>query len=67
MQENLDTSESAAYIRVPDSTLRWWRSTKNPDAPASFNIGRRVFYRKSDLDAWLQRQYDATVTGSRSA
>lgn len=63
MAENFDSTAASEYIDVPESTLRYWRSIKNPDAPASFNIGRRVRYRKTDLDTWLQKQYDATVTG----
>lgn len=60
--DNLDPRAASEYIGTPESTLRYWRSTRNPDAPPSFNIGRRVFYRRSDLEAWLQARYDATVT-----
>ncbi len=61
--ERFNTTTAADYCGVPESTLRFWRSTGRPDAPAAFKVGRRVFYLKSDLDAWLQRQYEATVTG----
>jgi predicted DNA-binding transcriptional regulator AlpA len=64
--DNLGTEAAAEYTGVPASTLRYWRSTRNPDAPASFQIGRRVFYRRADLEAWVQAQYNRTVVG-RSA
>lgn len=64
--DNLSTEAAADICGVPASTLRYWRSTRNPDAPASFMIGRRVFYRRSDIEAWVQEQYAQTVTGRKA-
>ena len=47
-------TEAATYLRVPVSTLRYWRLRN--EGPASFRIGRRVAYRLADLDAWLDEQ-----------
>ncbi|WP_027019965.1 helix-turn-helix transcriptional regulator [Corynebacterium sputi] len=64
--ENLTTSQASKESGVPEGTLRYWRS--RDEGPPSFRIGaRRVMYRRSDLEAWMQAQYDATVTGDTAA
>ena len=40
----LTITEAAALLRTPVATLRWWRHQGT--GPASFRIGRRVFYRR---------------------
>lgn len=59
------TPETEEYTGVPASTLRYYRH--KGIGPKSFKIGSRVCYLKSDLDAWLQSQYDSTVTGGDAA
>lgn len=49
--------EVSGETRVPEPTLRYWRH-KN-EGPRSFRIGRRVMYRRSDVEAWLDEQYKA--------
>lgn len=39
---------------VPARTLARWRSTGK--GPAFVKVGRRVFYRHADVEAWLQQQ-----------
>lgn len=41
---------------IPMGTLRHWRT--NSTGPKSFKIGRRVVYRREDIDSWIQEQYD---------
>lgn len=43
---------AAAYIKIEASTLAMWRSTKRYPLPY-VKVGRRVFYRKAHLDAFL--------------
>lgn len=50
----LTISEAAAILRTPVATLRYWRHLRI--GPRSFKIGRRVFYRRSDVEAWLREQ-----------
>ncbi|MEI2718250.1 MAG: helix-turn-helix domain-containing protein [Candidatus Nanopelagicales bacterium] len=58
----LDTTEAAsAYIGAAVGTLRYWRHRGL--GPPSFKVGRRVLYRRDDLDKWLDAQYAATVQG----
>ncbi|MBA3250758.1 MAG: helix-turn-helix domain-containing protein [Geodermatophilaceae bacterium] len=55
MGDLLLTDEVAACIRVPAATLRYWRHCGT--GPRSFKVGRRVMYRRADVEAWLDRQY----------
>lgn len=50
----LNTEETADFLRTPIATLRHWRAEGK--GPHSFKIGRRVAYRRQDLDAWLDAQ-----------
>jgi hypothetical protein len=52
----LTIDEAAATLRTPVATLRYWRHLGA--GPHSFKIGRRVFYRTSDLNTWLNAQHD---------
>ena len=47
----LDEKQAAAYIDQKPGTLRQWRT--NSKGPAYHKKGRRVFYKKSDLDSWM--------------
>ena len=48
----LTISEAAEVLRAPVATLRYWRHIGT--GPHSFRLGRRVLYRRSDLDAWVE-------------
>lgn len=43
-------------IGVPEATLRYWR--QQGTGPKSARIGRRVMYRRADVEAWIQAQFD---------
>ncbi len=53
--ELLDRPEAAAYLRLSPSTLANWQSTQRKKIPC-FKLGKRIFYRKSDLAKWLELQ-----------
>lgn len=55
------TGAVADYTGIHEATLRYWRYENK--GPASFKLGRRVMYRKADVDAWLAAQYEATARG----
>jgi excisionase family DNA binding protein len=50
----LTITEAAALLRAPVATLRYWRHVGT--GPRSFRLGRRVLYRRDDLDAWVNAQ-----------
>jgi predicted DNA-binding transcriptional regulator AlpA len=56
--ELLTTAEVALMLRAPSATLRTWRY--QGIGPRSFHLGPRgIRYKKSDVLAWLDRQYGA--------
>lgn len=64
--EILTTAEVAALTKLPLGTLRYWRHLNvhaQPHqhiGPRSFKLGpRRVAYKRSDVEAWIARQYQA--------
>lgn len=53
---NLLTIEDvAAELDISVSTLRFYRL--KGEGPKSFLLGRRVRYRRSDVEAWVEGQY----------
>ena len=55
----MTVKETAAYLCVSKSFLDKARLTG--DGPAFIRIGRKILYRKSVVDAWLQqRQFAST-------
>lgn len=52
--------EAAEFLRVPVSTLRFWRHRGT--GPRSARIGGRVMYRQADLEAWLNEQFEKEET-----
>jgi len=53
--ERLTIDEVSAAYKVPVATLRYWRA--RGEGLRSFRLGRRVFYRKQDCDAWVDAAY----------
>jgi len=51
----LTPKETAIYIGVVENTLSVWRCTKRYEIPY-IKVGRLVKYRKSALDAFLDRR-----------
>lgn len=58
MGDLMFTKEVAVETRVPEATLRYWRHLGK--GPRSFRLGgKRVAYRRADVEAWLDEQYRA--------
>lgn len=58
MTDLLTITEVSAMTRTPEGTLRYWRHVRT--GPHSFKIGRRVMYRRADVEAWLEEQYSGS-------
>jgi len=55
----MTTTQVAERLNIPVSTVRYWRFMGQ--GPKSFTMGQRtVRYRSSDVEAWLDAQYQAT-------
>ncbi|MDB6136899.1 MAG: transcriptional regulator, MerR family [Verrucomicrobiales bacterium] len=50
----LTLPEAAELLRAPVATLRYWRHLGS--GPRSFRLGRRVLYRRDDVQAWVDAQ-----------
>src|SRR3712207_1551690 len=57
--ELLTITEAAEVLRTPVATLRYWRHLGT--GPRSFRLGRRVLYRRDDLQAWIDARREAAV------
>jgi excisionase family DNA binding protein len=51
-RQAMETPEAASYLGVTAGTLTTWRCTRKVQVPFT-KIGRKVIYRKSDLDRFL--------------
>ncbi|MFE5292997.1 helix-turn-helix transcriptional regulator [Isoptericola sp. NPDC056618] len=57
MRELMRTDEVSEETGIPAATLRYWRHIGA--GPRSAKLGRRVVYRRSDVEAWVEAQFDA--------
>jgi predicted DNA-binding transcriptional regulator AlpA len=55
--ELLTLAETAAALRTPVATLRYWRHLGI--GPDGFRLGRRVVYRREDVDRWVAERQQA--------
>lgn len=55
----LTTAEVAAEYNVPLATLRYWIAQGT--APKSAKIGKRRMFRRADIDAWVDAQFDGVA------
>ncbi|MGV0790483.1 helix-turn-helix transcriptional regulator [Mycolicibacterium sp. XJ1819] len=61
MCEYLDTRAVSEQTGIPAATLRYWRHADT--GPASFTLGRRVVYRRDEVERWITAQEQATGRG----
>lgn len=55
----LRIEQVAERTGVAVSTLRHWRQANT--GPKSARVGRRVVYRASDVEAWINAQFDESA------
>jgi DNA-binding transcriptional MerR regulator len=63
--ELLTVADVAVMTRLSVGTLRYWRHT-GAGGPPSVKLGRRVLYRRSDIETWLRALRPLVVAGNRS-
>ncbi|MGY2090702.1 helix-turn-helix transcriptional regulator [Nocardia gipuzkoensis] len=61
----LTTAEMAHEYKFNAGTLRYWRHIGY--GPASFALGRKIVYRRSDVEAWITEQEQHTRRGGTTA
>ena len=52
LTERMTTKEAAAYCKLSHKTLNGYRCSGF--GPKFVKLGRRVFYKKCDVDAWIE-------------
>ena len=55
MDELLTPAEVADRVRRPIATVKYWRAVKL--GPESANVGGRVLYRASDVEKWIEQEF----------
>lgn len=55
MATYMTTAEVAELCRTSPGTVRYWRHEGS--GPTGTKIGRRVLYRREDVERWLEDQY----------
>ena len=50
----LNTTEAAEVLRVAAITLHRWRNAGK--GPPYIEMGRKIYYRRTDLDRWIEEQ-----------
>jgi predicted DNA-binding transcriptional regulator AlpA len=59
--ELLGTKEVAEMTHLAEGTLRFYRHANR--GPACFTIGRRVVYRRAEVERWISELETATGRG----
>jgi predicted DNA-binding transcriptional regulator AlpA len=57
MPDLLFGKEVSEITRIPLPTLRFYRHAGK--GPRSFKLGSRVVYKRADVLAWIEQQYNA--------
>jgi predicted DNA-binding transcriptional regulator AlpA len=61
----LTLEQFAELVNTPVNTVRFWRQTGY--GPKSARIGRRVMYRRAEVDAWLDAQFESAMEADGAA
>jgi predicted DNA-binding transcriptional regulator AlpA len=56
MDRLLDKKELAERLHVPPNTLNFWRAKGR--GPQGIKIGKRVLYRESEVERWLEERFE---------
>ena len=57
IREYLSTADVSELTGIPVGTLRYWRHRSRGEGPVAFHLGRRVIYKRSDVEAWIAINY----------
>lgn len=59
MSELLRIQEVSELTGIPINTLRFWRA--NSTGPKAAKLGRRLVYRRTDVEAWIDAQFEEAI------
>ena len=52
----LSENDVSQLTGVPRKTLQYWRFAGNSFAPQFIKLGKRVYYRRADIERWVEDQ-----------
>jgi hypothetical protein len=58
--DRLNTVDTAAYLGLQAETLRSTMKRRQLALPEPYNYGKKLFWRRSELDAWVEKQRATT-------
>lgn len=67
MDDLLTTEQVAAMVHLNPATIRWHRHRGT--GPRGFRVptGKRVLYKRSDVEEWLERGYAEAVAAETAS
>jgi DNA-binding transcriptional MerR regulator len=65
MSQILGIEQLAEELNTSINTVRYWRTIGY--GPRSARIGRRVVYRRADVDAWVDAQFEEAANRDGAA
>jgi DNA-binding transcriptional MerR regulator len=65
MSQILGIEQLAEELNTSINTVRYWRTTGY--GPKSARIGRRVVYRRANVDAWINAQFEEATNQDGAA
>jgi small ligand-binding sensory domain FIST len=54
--DRMNTTDTAAYLGLQAETLRATAKRKLLGLPTPYTFGKKLFWRRSELDAWVEQQ-----------
>lgn len=61
MEEFLNSQQVATWLQMPMATL--YKKNSDGSGPRRYKVGKRVLYRRKDVEAWLEKQLVLDATG----
>jgi len=65
LKDRLTIEQAAEHLSVSVTTLYSWRTRRR--GPRAMRLGRRLYYLRDDLDAYLRAQFSDGSQARRSA
>ena len=56
-REILTLKEVEALTGISSRTWRYWRTNGETATPRSFKLGRAIYYKRADVEAWIEDRY----------
>jgi predicted DNA-binding transcriptional regulator AlpA len=65
--DRLSTDDTAAYLGLQSETLRSRVKRRRLCLPEPYSYGRKMWWRRSELDGWIEQQRQGSTTAKTAA